>query len=106
MDIGAIGIALWGVVAASLTAALTFATAWLIIKGALITDQALPQMARLWWREASILMKRGCIGAFSAAAYKAMRLHASLSDKFFASSIENAFANKNRIDAATATPVN
>jgi len=39
LNIGAIGFALWGVVAASLTAALTFATAWVIIKGALIATK-------------------------------------------------------------------
>jgi hypothetical protein len=38
-NMGAVGLALWGVAAASLTAALTFATAWLIIKGALIATE-------------------------------------------------------------------
>ncbi len=33
LNLGPIGVALWGVAAASLTAALTFGAAWAIIKG-------------------------------------------------------------------------
>ncbi len=33
LNLGPIGVALWGVAAASLTTALTFAAAWAIIKG-------------------------------------------------------------------------
>jgi hypothetical protein len=39
LNMGGIAVALWGVAAASLTALLTFAVAWAIIKGALIVTK-------------------------------------------------------------------
>ncbi|MGA9600979.1 MAG: hypothetical protein WBS22_12145 [Methylocystis sp.] len=45
-DIRAIGYALWGILAALLTAAATFAIAWLLIQGVLIVTE----LFRRWIR--------------------------------------------------------